>query len=128
MILTVRTDKIEAEIGIYNAEGSQLGYKIWHAHRELGVTIHKTIQELLSQNDLGWADISGIIFYAGPGSFTGLRIGAAVVNALGENGAHIVNSRDEDWIEKGIARMRAGVNEVALPEYGNDPHITQPRK
>lgn len=41
------------------------------------------IEEALRENNLTFEDITEIIVAAGPGSFTGLRVGAAVANALG---------------------------------------------
>ena len=40
--------------------------------------IHKKLQE----NHYDWHDITEIEFMSGPGSFTGLRIGATIVNTL----------------------------------------------
>lgn len=41
------------------------------------------IEELLREHKLQLADITGISVVAGPGSFTGLRVGATVANVLG---------------------------------------------
>lgn len=41
------------------------------------------IEELLSENNLTFKDITEITVATGPGSFTGLRVGATVANALG---------------------------------------------
>ncbi len=46
IILTIRTDKPEAEIGLYDGE-QQLAYEMWSAHRQLAETIHTKIKELL---------------------------------------------------------------------------------
>lgn len=133
MILTLRTDKPEAEVGLFDDAGTKLAYKTWQAHRELGATIHLTIQELLDQVSASWADISGIIYFQGPGSFTGLRIGAAVANALAVgNSIALTSQQGADWIQNGITRLqtksKARIAEVALPEYGAEPFTTQPKK
>jgi tRNA threonylcarbamoyladenosine biosynthesis protein TsaB len=128
VILTIRTDKPEAEIGLFE-NSKRLTYRKWHAHRELSATIHKVIKELLDQQNKDWRDITGIIFYKGPGSFTGLRIGASVANAISTaSGTNLVSQNGEKWIELGIERLEEGKNETALPEYGSDPHITKPKK
>lgn len=130
MIITIRTDKPEAEIGLYEADGQQVAYKKWQAHRQLSSTIHKVIYELLQSADKSWGDIAGIVFFKGPGSFTGLRIGASVANALAEsNSAIISNQKGDDWIKKGVEALREKqIDKAALPEYGGQPHVTEQKK
>lgn len=41
------------------------------------------IETLLTEHHLGLPDVTDIELYLGPGSFTGLRVGAAIANALG---------------------------------------------
>ncbi len=40
------------------------------------------IDSLLKENELSTKDVSAIQFITGPGSFTGLRVGAAIANAF----------------------------------------------
>lgn len=129
IILTIRTDKPEAEIGLYE-DGERLDYETWQAHRELGVTIHQKIKELLQRQVRDWPDIEGVVTFKGPGSFTGLRIGLTVANALAyANNLPIVAVTGDDWIARGISRLQAGESDtVAMPEYGAEAHITEQRK
>jgi len=129
LILTIRTDKPEAEIGLYD-DAQQLAYKQWEAHRTLAETIHHTIEELLKSQDKTWKDIQGIVAFQGPGSFTGLRIGLTVANALAYGyDITIVASTGDDWIQTGVTRLQNNeFDTIALPEYGAEAHITQPRK
>lgn len=46
-------------------------------------TILPLIEELLAEHHLAASDISEITVHTGPGSFTGLRVGAAIANTLG---------------------------------------------
>jgi tRNA threonylcarbamoyladenosine biosynthesis protein TsaB len=129
IILTLRTDKPEAEVGLYDGE-RQLAYEVWHAHRELAETLHGKIEALLRSQDKTWQDIQGIVCFQGPGSFTGLRIGLSVANALAASyNLPIVARQEPNWLESGIAALLEGKNDSqALPFYGADAHITVPKK
>lgn len=58
-------------------------YKFQAGHN-LAEQIFTFIHDKLRENQADWQDLSELAFYSGPGSFTGLRIGAAVVNALAD--------------------------------------------
>lgn len=129
LILTLRTDKPEAELGLFRND-TQLGYYKWHADRQLAETIHQRIKALLEANKIELSDIEAIAVYEGPGSFTGLRIGFSVANAFANSlDVPIIATTQENWIELAINRLIAGQNDrVAKPEYGALPNITQPKK
>jgi tRNA threonylcarbamoyladenosine biosynthesis protein TsaB len=128
IILSVRTDKPEAEIGLFNDLKKQ-HYIAWEAHRELSTTLHKQAELLLKSQSMKWDDIDGIIFYCGPGSFTGLRIGAAFANALAQGSAiPLAQANGENWIETAIAKLLNGESSSAAPEYGAEARTTQPKK
>jgi tRNA threonylcarbamoyladenosine biosynthesis protein TsaB len=126
IILTLRTDKPEAEIGLYD-DTAQLAYETWQAHRELAETLHQKIDKLLKNQHKSWHDIEGVAVYQGPGSFTGLRIGLSVANALADSlNVPIVTAQTDDWVANGLQRLQNGEDDsVALPEYGAPVHITQ---
>jgi len=128
LTLTIRSDKPEAEIGLFD-NGKKLAYEIWQAHRELAETIHTKIETLLKSHDKDWHDLQSIVCFQGPGSFTGLRIGLTVGNALSYGlEVPIVATKGEEWIEKGIIKLQKGENDqLALPHYGAPVHITPPR-
>lgn len=129
IILSLRTDKPEAELGLFE-DSKRLNYIVWEAHRSLAETIHHKIDELLSNAGINKQRLEGIICFKGPGSFTGLRIGMSVANALAySNQIPIVAKQDPQWLESGIADLLSGQNDkVALPEYGGPAKITKPRK
>ncbi len=88
----------------------------WESGRDLAEGLHRFIFDKLQENDKNWQDLSEITFFSGPGSFTGLRIGAAVVNSL----AH----------ELKIPLYNHHGNQVNLiiPDYGRPANITPQKK
>lgn len=125
LILTIRTDKPEAELGLY-ADEQQLKIVTWHAHRELAETIHLRIAKLLESQKKTFSDIEGIVVYKGPGSFTGLRIGIATANAMADSlDIPIIAAASENWQIKGLIMLLSGKNDRQVtPDYGADARIT----
>ena len=66
------------------------------------------IHEKLQENNKDFKDITKIEFNSGPGSFTGLRIGATIVNTL----IHELNLNQP----------------LVIPNYGRPANITKPVK
>jgi tRNA threonylcarbamoyladenosine biosynthesis protein TsaB len=129
MILTIRTDKPEAEIGLFE-DDQKLAYETWEGHRRLSTTIHKKIESLLHKQQKDWCDIKGIVCFKGPGSFTGLRIGLTVGNTVAAAlSIPIVGTMGENWVEEGLKKLATGeYEEIVLPEYGSDAHITKQKR
>ena len=88
----------------------------WESGRELARDLLKFIHDKLVENGCDWHDLESIKFLAGPGSFTGLRIGATVVNTL---------SRD---LRIPLYDQHGKQHEIILPEYGRPANITPPKK
>jgi len=129
LILTIRTDKPEAEIGLFE-DDKKLAYVTWQAHRHLSETIHSKINDLLETEQKDWSKLRAIVAFQGPGSFTGLRIGLTVANALAASlNIPIVASQSDDWVKLGIkALINSQNNRQVLPEYGSVAHITKQKK
>lgn len=129
IILTIRTDKPESEIGLYE-DSKQLTYEKWEAHRALAETLHIKIRAMLDSHNFDWSGIEGIAAYEGPGSFTGLRIGISSANALAyANQISIVGSSGDDWAATCIKKLmeKKGQKQI-VPDYGAEAHITVAKK
>lgn len=83
---------------------------------DMSEKILEFIHEKLQENQADWQDISEITFYAGPGSFTGLRIGATIVNTLA------------DQLQVPLFDQHGQQHQIILPNYGRPANISAPRK
>jgi tRNA threonylcarbamoyladenosine biosynthesis protein TsaB len=130
MILAIRTDKPESEIYLLNQEGVEQDKQVWLAHKELSVTILAKTEELIQRNNLNWQNLSGIVVFEGPGSFTGLRIGITVANTIAyANNIPIIACGGDNWILQGLEKLDSQpTDKYAIPEYGGEANITKPRK
>ncbi len=127
IVLALRTDKPEAEIYLFDDQKKLTELK-WVAHRQLAETIHAKIKNLLGKRSL--SDINGLVFYEGPGSFTGLRIGASVANTLAYSlQIPIVGASGNDWIKQGIEELTRGTDQkIVIPKYGGIVNVSRPKK
>lgn len=69
ILISLSMNSKKEKLSIKNKKGSQV--------------ILVTIENLLKKNKLSLKDLNEIIVNEGPGSFTGLRVGISVANALG---------------------------------------------
>ncbi|UTX51471.1 tRNA (adenosine(37)-N6)-threonylcarbamoyltransferase complex dimerization subunit type 1 TsaB [Candidatus Saccharibacteria bacterium TM7i] len=128
MILLLDTSTPTCKLTL--VEGAARHDFTWEAGRTLSTGLLGFIQERLGEVGSGWDALEGIVAYRGPGSFTGLRIGISVLNALANtNQLPIIGAMGEAWQMEGLARLGTGESdEIVLPEYGADANITTPRK
>src|SRR5664279_1144408 len=102
----------------------------WQADRTLADNLLGYLNDQLQKNGKTFQDITGIGAFKGPGSFTGLRIGLTVLNTIADSESiPIVGADGDDWQQTALGRLQSGENdEMVMPLYGSDAHITKPRK
>jgi tRNA threonylcarbamoyladenosine biosynthesis protein TsaB len=136
-LLVLDTHAEEVFIGLWD-EGSSL----WESRaefaggRELNSLIIKKLDEVLLNSQEYRSTLGGIIVAAGPGSFTGLRIGISVANtlayALNIPIVSVVGENTEGrLLEEGLNLLKSvglEFSTVVIPSYGAEPHITKSKK
>jgi tRNA threonylcarbamoyladenosine biosynthesis protein TsaB len=129
IILAIRTDKPEAEVYLFDFN-KKLAEVKWQAHLKLAETLNTKIEEILNMLSISYDDLDGVTIYKGPGSFTGLRIGMSVANALAyAQNIPIVARAGGDWVKQSIDDLQKNRSDkIALPEYGAPARTTTPRK
>ena len=88
----------------------------WDSGRSLAKNLLKFIHDKLAENEKTFEDITEITFMSGPGSFTGLRIGAAIVNTLASE------------LNIPLYDHHGTKQQIILPDYGRPANISKPRK
>jgi tRNA threonylcarbamoyladenosine biosynthesis protein TsaB len=109
------------------ATDRQLARDLLHIIREKLVQV---LSESTGTDHDIFAQLTGIIVYRGPGSFTGLRIGATVANSLASS-LHIpiVGTTGSDWHQQGQHLLASGQDHrLVLPLYDRAANVSQPRK
>lgn len=129
IILGIRTDKPEAELYVYQDSKKITEHK-WQAHLKLAETLNAEIDKILNCSSISYKDLQGVVVFEGPGSFTGLRIGISVANALAYSlNIPVVATSGGQWLIQGTDSLRnAKKGTIALPVYGAPVHITKPKK
>lgn len=87
----------------------------WESKRALADNLHKFIIDKLAENHASLKDLEKIIFMSGPGSFTGLRIGAAIVNTLATE------------LKIPLFDHHGAKHQIIIPDYGRPANITSPK-
>jgi tRNA threonylcarbamoyladenosine biosynthesis protein TsaB len=101
----------------------------WESGRELSDQLLGRLTELVQSHGAQLTDLTGIVIFSGPGSFTSLRIGHTTANALADSlGIPVVGVQGEDWLAAGRRQLAtAKPGHPALPHYGSEAHITKPK-
>jgi len=128
MILALKTAGLTTEAWLYGQPDASkaAGYLEWESGRQLSDELLSRLTGFLREYQADLADLTGIIIFSGPGSFTSLRIGHATVNALADSlNIPVVGSGGEQWLKEGIKALdKAKTGHPALPHYGAEAHIT----
>lgn len=128
IVLLLNSSEKDCQITLFVNE--KLQNITWNADRKLAKDLLSNINNLLLENKLTLNDLTGLVVYKGPGSYTGLRIGITVMNTLSSSlEIPIIGSEGENWQKNALKRLGNNENEqLVLPEYGGVPHITRPKK
>ena len=128
VVLLLKTDQADCYAKLRQAERQQ--QFSWQAGRNLSDGLLRFLQQCLKEFGADWADLSGLVVFRGPGSYTSLRIGLTVANTLADGlNIPIVGTDGETWQAEGLARLEAGDNDkIILPIYLQPVYITQPKK
>ncbi len=129
IVIGLKTDQPLASIYLLK-DGHGVAEHHWEAHRTLARDLLAVLAEFMEQHAYEIKSLNGIIYYHGPGSFTGLRIGGSVVNAASYSmGIPVVATGGAHWIEDGVKRLKRGENDsIVSLEYGGQIHITVQKK
>lgn len=108
--------------------------KVWvdekYSEYETGRNLARDLLGIVTECVGDMKELTGIAVMKGPGSFTGLRIGATVTNTMADYlGVPIVGESGEGWRERAEERLKRGENDkIVVPEYGAAPNVTKAKK
>ncbi|MDR2336516.1 MAG: hypothetical protein LBE03_00210 [Candidatus Nomurabacteria bacterium] len=97
------------------------------------------IDAFLEQHHSTWHQLTGLALMKGAGSFTGLRIGASILNAVASSEkipivgekttANVNDDGGEKWRMAAKKRLLEGHNDkIVVPFYQKEANITQPKR
>ena len=124
MILALDTSTPITELFLADSGGKILKQIKAETGNQLSEQLLQIIEDALKDADLKVSNLTGLIFVSGPGSFTGLRIGAYSLNI-----PVVGVPMGPDWLIKGLTRLNDMEDDkIVKLEYGAEAHITKQRK
>jgi len=133
MILALATTGPTTELWLFppgaTDAAAALSHERWESGRSLADGLLSHIEALCRAQKSDINHLTGIIILSGPGSFTSLRIGHTVANALADSlSLPVVGAEGANWKNDALTRLgTAKPGEFAWPLYGADAHVTRPK-
>jgi tRNA threonylcarbamoyladenosine biosynthesis protein TsaB len=130
MILALQTADATTRLWLFDPKATPVEpTEIWESGRQLADGLLSHIVALLAAQKHQLTDLTGVIIFSGPGSFTSLRIGHAVANALADSLAiPIVGRQGDDWLVAGHHALEyTQPHQPVLPHYGSEANVTRSR-
>lgn len=116
MNLYLDTSSFEAILKLENPDSGETKEYRKNFGYEMAEKLLSFIRDALNENQKTWQDIKKITFFSGPGSFTGLRIGATIVNALANE------------LNIPLFDHKGNLRPIIIPDYGRPANISSPKK
>jgi len=133
LFLIIDTSNDQGKIILANQE-KIIDFFTWPCYHHLSETLLAKINHLLKKHHLGPEDLSCLAAVLGPGSYTGLRISLATINALGLGlkipllGLEKIADK-QMLIEQINQKIKKGnFSKILLPVYLGPPKITKPKR
>lgn len=129
MILAANTSGNITDLWLFSAAGETIAEQTWDSGRALADELLGRLEQFLQAHDTAFSDLTGLIIFSGPGSFTSLRIGHTVFNALADSlDIPVVGASGHDFLVAGRQQLAdAQIGVPALPHYGAEANVTLPK-
>ncbi|TAK89212.1 tRNA (adenosine(37)-N6)-threonylcarbamoyltransferase complex dimerization subunit type 1 TsaB [Patescibacteria group bacterium] len=130
MYLALRTDSEITKMYLLNDSGEEIKQEEWLSERRLADELLGRLEGFLKSANQTWDDVTGLVVFLGPGSFTGLRIGITVMNTIAfTKHIPIAGTKHDDWLVDGASQLANGEDDKqCVPFYGAEPNITKPKR
>lgn len=133
MILALSTTGPTTELWLLPPGAASLAVILSHEQRDSGRSLadgllsHIAILCRAQKSDI--SSLTGLVIMSGPGSFTSLRIGHTVANALADSlDIPVAGGHGDDWIIDALKRLATvKPGEFAWPLYGAEANVARPK-